>query len=179
MRDLLIEMAVRELSTQCKFADTAYSNILKKAPERLEVSFSSIHSFLSHCAMVSKLLWSKHLKSNIRNQTITQILEIMDTSKIRGRRFRNILEHYDEYLKKWIEEKGDNVNIFDFNVGSREAIRVGNGVNTIFVRHFDPATSTFTLIGKDLNLAELHNEVLVIKSKADNWLKNNTPWSGG
>lgn len=167
MRDLLIEMAIREISTQCNFADAAYSNILKKAPERLRTSFASIHSFLSHCAMVSKLLWSEYLKNNSKNQAIAQILEVADDSKIRKRHFRNILEHYDEYLKKWIKERGGNINILDFNTGPREMIKIGKGTNTIFVRHFDQTSFTFTLIDEELNLKELHGEILNIKSRAD------------
>lgn len=174
MRDLLTEMAVREVSTQCKFADVAYSNILKKAPERLKTSFSSIHSFLSHCAMVSKLLWSEHLKNNSKNQTIAQILEVENDSKIRKRHLRNILEHYDEYLKKWIKERGDNINILDFNTGPREMIKIRNCTNTIFVRHFDKTTFTSTLIDEKLNLKELHGEILNIKTRADDWIRDNT-----
>lgn len=171
MRDLLIEMAAREISMQCKFADAAYSNIFEKIPGNLRVSFSSIHSFLSHCAMVSKLLWSKHLEKNTKNEIIAQILEVPEDSKIKERYFRNVLEHYDKYLEKWIKEKGDDVNILDCNVGPQGAIKVANAV---FVRHFDPITSIFTLIDEDLNLAELYSESIVVKSKADSWIKNNT-----
>src|SRR4029450_10412601 len=54
-RDLWIEISIREISTQARFADGAYGNLDPKAAGT-ETVFYSIHSFLSHCAMVSKML---------------------------------------------------------------------------------------------------------------------------
>ena len=56
--DKTIEMGIREIWTQCRFAEISYSNIIDKSRRDVDTTFSSIHSFLSHCGIVSKLLWS-------------------------------------------------------------------------------------------------------------------------
>src|SRR3989344_2204649 len=55
-KDLWVEMSIREIWTQAHFAEIAYSHIDPKAASGNDAVFSSIHSFLSHCAMVSKML---------------------------------------------------------------------------------------------------------------------------
>ena len=65
---------------------------------------------------------------------------------------------------------GPSVNIMDFNIGPKKMFKVHNGV---YLRHYDPAIKIFTLIDQDLNLEELCNEIVSVKSKADNWVKTN------
>ncbi|MDP3445205.1 MAG: hypothetical protein Q8T08_20280, partial [Ignavibacteria bacterium] len=104
-RLLWIEMSIREIWTQCNFAEISYANIDKKSANRIDMTFSSIHSFLSHCTMVSKLLNGKdirHDKELLIIKNIGQILNINDNSLIHKRKFRNHLEHYDERLESWI-----------------------------------------------------------------------------
>jgi hypothetical protein len=55
-KDFWIEMSIREIWTQCHFAEIAFKNINTKAPYGTDPVFSSIHSFLSHCSNVSKML---------------------------------------------------------------------------------------------------------------------------
>jgi len=163
-------MGVREIWSQCRYAEIAYSNALNKSERDVAVTFSSIHSFLSHCGLISKLLWSRALAENIQSKNLANILLVPEDSKIRDLSFRNILEHYDKELKKWIREKGEDINIWDNNIGPIEAF---NFQNAIRVRHFDPTTSIYTLIDSDLNLQEVYTAVLDIKQKADDWVKIN------
>ena len=58
-KDFWIEMSIREIWTQAHFAELAYQNIDPKAAGGTDAVFSSIHSFLSHCAIVSKMLSAK------------------------------------------------------------------------------------------------------------------------
>ena len=170
MIDKTIEMGIREIWSQCRYAEIAYSNVLNKSERDVAVTFSSIHSFLSHCGLVSKLLWSTTLSENIQNKKLTEILLIEENSAIKERTFRDILEHYDTYLKKWIKEKGEDIAIWDNNIGPVEAFNFQNGIR---VRHFDPTTSTYTLIDSDLNLQNMYIAILDIKQKADDWVKIN------
>src|SRR3989344_2385565 len=96
---LWIEMSVREISTQAHFADISFSNIDVKAARNNDLVFSSIHSFLSHCAIISKLLKAQ---DDATSETIGGFLGIDDASVIHKRKFRNGLEHYDKELKEWI-----------------------------------------------------------------------------
>ena len=132
MNDMTLEMGIREIWSQCRYSEIAYVNAQDKSENDLAVTFSSIHSFLSHCGLVSKLLWSPALAKNSQSKTLADILVISTDSKIKDRRFRDILEHYDVYLKKWIDQKGPNIMIWDNNIGPAEAFNFNNGIR---VRH--------------------------------------------
>jgi len=163
-KDFWIEMSIREISTQSHFAELAYRNIDPKVQKGTDAVFSSIHSFLSHCAMVSKLLKSCDEKM----KSIGDILKISESSIIHDRKFRNSLEHYDERLKSWIREKGVNANIGTYNIGPKSMIRIPN---MVFVSHYDPTNTTFTFVNEDFDLGQLFEEVQRIKELADNWVQ--------
>ncbi len=163
-RDLWIEMSVREISTQAMFAALAYGNINPKASRGTDLVFSSIHSFLSHCAMVSKLLNGQ--SDEKPKCKIADILNI-PSSPIHKAKFRNRLEHYDKELKAWIKKYGTDVSIGTYNIGPKRAIQVPN---LIHISHYDPHTDIFTLVNEDLNLGKLHQEAIHIKDIADHWI---------
>lgn len=164
-------MAIREISTQCTFAEISYGNINNKTKRNLPVVFSSIHSFLSHCANVTQFLWSPNIK-NEDSQQIASILNISESYKIKNTNIRNSLEHYDDRLKKWVEENKNIVMIHDYKIGLKEEINLPE--NSILVRHYDPEKSIFTMLEEDQNVDELFSEVIEIRSKADEWIADNT-----
>lgn len=166
-KDLWIEMSIREISTQAHFAKLSYGHIDPKAAVGTDLVFSSIHSFLSHCAMVSKMLKAKDDGSP--RVSIGQTLRVSDESLIHIRKFRNNLEHYDRELKSWIRRHGVNSKIGTYNIGPREDIQIAN---TVIVSHYDPNTKMFTFVNEDFDLAALFNEVVRIKSLADVWVAN-------
>lgn len=161
-------MSIREIWTQANFAEITYKNIDPKATRGNDAVFSSIHSFLSHCAMVSKML--KAYDEISPSKTIGDILGISVGSIIHRRKFRNCLEHYDKELKKWIKGKGTNVNIGTYNIGPKSAIQIPN---MIFVSHYDPNNKNFTFVNEDFDLEALFMEVKRIKNISDVWVKNN------
>ncbi len=161
--DFWVEMSIREIWTQCHFAERAFANLDPKASVNNDIVFSWIHSFLSHCALVSKLL-----KATGDSVNIGSVLWVSYDSTIHNRKFRNHLEHYDERLKKWIRKKGKNGNIGTYNIGPKGAFNIPN---MIFVSHYDPDTSTFTFVDEDLALDGLHEEIRAIKTKAETWVE--------
>ncbi len=161
--DFWIEMSIREISTQCHFAESAFGNIYPKSSTNTDIVFSSIHSFLSHTALVSKLL-----KATGESVSIGGMLGVSDASAIHNRLFRNHLEHYDERLKEWIREKGCNAVIGTYNCGPKSSF---GAPNMVFVSHYNPASLTFTFVDEDLNLGEMHKEIKRIKKIADTWVK--------
>lgn len=199
LHDKWIEMAIREVWTQCQFAHVAFSNINPKAAANTDVVFSSIHSFLSHCANVSKLLdareWPDQVLTRSRFRSlIKRILRALGLTRGNGgksmgeilgvprglaihkkRWFRNSLEHYDERLWTWLKGYGPDVSIFDYNVMPKSAIKVAPNLKHIWVRNYDPMTNTFTFTGKDLDISVMHKEILDIQRLADQWVKQNCP----
>lgn len=164
-RDLWIEMSIREISTQSLFASISYANIEPKAISSSDLVFSSIHSFLSHSAIISKML--KAQEDTNTTISIGTILGISENSLIHKRTFRNALEHYDKELKKWISQFDLNSPIGTYNIGPKAGYKIPG---MIFVSHYDPNTYTFTFINDDFDLRALYNEVMAIKESADNWV---------
>ncbi len=165
-KDFWIEMSIKEIWTQAHFAELAYKNINPKAIHPTDAVFSSIHSFLSHCAMVSKMLKAKFDQNS--TTSIGDVLVISVTSIIHNRKFRNSLEHYDRELKKWILDKGVNANIGTYNIGLKSMIQIPN---IVFISHYDPNNYTYTFVDEDTNLEILYQEALRIKNTADTWVK--------
>lgn len=165
-KDLWVEMSIREIWTQAHFAGLTYANIDRKAVGGTDGVFSSIHSFFSHCAMVSKMLKANYQKGS---KSIGDILGISDSSPIHNRKFRNSLEHYDKELKKWIKKKGACISIGTYNVGPKSMIKIPD---IVFISHYDPNNNTYTFVDEDINLTILHSEVINIKKMADKWVKS-------
>ena len=159
-------MSVREVWTQSHFAGIAHSHIDPKAERGTDLVFSSIHSFLSHAAMVSKMLLAK--SEDPSSKSIGDILGVPVTSLVHNRKFRNHLEHYDERLKQWIKKAVMGKAIGTYNIGPKSMIVIPN---MIFVSHYDPTNDTYTFVDEDFNLGELNTELVKINNLADQWVK--------
>ena len=165
-KDLWVEMSIREIYTQAHFAGIAYSHLNLKAVTGTDLVFSSIHSFLSHCAMISKML--KATDNENPPHSIGSVLGISQDSLIHSRVFRNHLEHYDERLQNWIQRFGASPNIGTYNIGSKSALSIPNFV---FVSHYDPNTQIFTFVNDDFNLGAMSVVAAQIKDTADDWVQ--------
>ena len=167
LRDKWIEMSIREISTQCKFASIAFDNLSKKGRESTDAAFSSAHSFLSHAANVSKLLKATDILSPNAGGVVGDILGVDEDTAIHDRKLRNHLEHYDERLQRWIAEQGPDANIGTYNIGPKAMIQIPG---LVFVTHYDPTTKTFTFVNEDFDLAMLDGEIRRIHTTADAWV---------
>ena len=58
MDDYIVMQASREIGIQILLAKRAFKNIEIKSEHDHLAALSSMHSFLTHCANISKLLWS-------------------------------------------------------------------------------------------------------------------------
>lgn len=168
--DLWVEMSIREISTQSLFAQMAYNN-LRSEKITTDVVFFSIHSFLSHTAIISKLLKAKNAFGN--NETmIGTILQHPIDSVVHKRTFRNHLDHYDERLREWIKKYGATVNIGTYNIGPKSMVQAIAGMTDfVYISHYDPATGVVTFVDDDFNLNLLSAEVSKIKILADTWVE--------
>ena len=165
-KDFWVEMSIHEVWTQAHFAEIAYSHIDPKVAVGNDAVFSSIHSFLSHCAMISKMLVANDDGNPAKS--IGSVLNIADNSMIHERKFRNHLEHFDERIKRWIGKFAAGANIGTYNIDPKSAIQIPG---MIFVSHYDPNTHTFTFIDEGFDLSRLYGEVKRIKGIAYEWIK--------
>lgn len=167
---LYSEMEIRK---QCMFAMAAFANITKKGEGETPITFSSIHSFLTHCANISKILWSpkpnpKHPGATLKEaigENVADRLHIGGSSPIKVKKYRDTLDHYDERIVKWVKEalirkeKHREVPIVDMTIGKKTI------ADALYLRHYDPETGIFTLMSEELNLKTLHDEVFEIEKK--------------
>ena len=166
VKDLWIEMAVSEICTQSKFALIAFNNIARGVTEHsTDIVFMCIHSFLAHCANISKMLKPDGKAKKKHLATIGGIMNISENSPIHQRNIRGHLEHYDERLKGWIEALPDGAIIGTYNIGSRKMLGP-----LFFVKHYDPTDRHFTFVNKDYDLQVLADEANRIGSIADSWV---------
>lgn len=172
LHDLWVEMSVREISTQCKFALIAWSNLDVKAVASNDVAFSSAHSFLAHAANVSKLLRADDIENPSVPDTIGKEMGISVDSIIHDRKLRNHLEHYDERLKSWLRAKGSSVMIGTYNLGPKNAIAIPGFV---YVTHYDPLARMFTFVDEDFDLSAIAKELRNIQINADDWVEKRHP----
>lgn len=169
MRSLLTEMTIREVSTQCTFAIKAYDNINAKAGNT-DVVFSSIHSFLSHCRNIWRLLENTKLSQDVQPKTIRELLSVSKSSPLGNTGLRNMLEHYDKELYKWIKGMAGTSLIRDFNVFPNDTITAPDG--SVWLRHYDPDKDEFSMLGTALRLGPMAEESKRIRQQADTWVKS-------
>lgn len=165
--------AVMEIRKQCMFAIAAFNNITKKGEGETPLTFSSIHSFLTHSANISKVLWSPKPNPKYPGETLKEVigqdvadrLRIGGSSPIKDMKVRDGLDHYDARIAKWVKEavernkNGNVIPIVDIAIGKK------NIPNALYLRHYDPETGVFTFMGEELNLKNLHDEVLMIEDR--------------
>jgi len=174
-REKWVEMSIREVWTQCKFALIAYNILLSEGASSTDATFFAAHSFLSHAANVSKLLKTKDIDPPNHNNVIGDELNIDVTSIIHNRDLRNHLEHYDERLQLWILAKGPGANIGTYNVGNKSMIQIPG---MVFVTHYDPASQTFTFVDEDYNLKLISEEIRRVQEMADDWVTRSVSQNG-
>lgn len=100
--DFWVHMSVLEIRAQAQFAKMTYKNIKKKLGTGDEWAvFSSIHSFLSHCAMISKMLQAKG-----PTRSIEQVLDFPANS---------IINFYDSFTRifTFVDEDFDLAALFE------------------------------------------------------------------
>ena len=197
-KDFWIEMSIREIWTQSHFAEIAFRNIDPKVAKGTDGVFSSIHSFLSHCANVSKMLKAIEQPSskNLGDFTLRELY------KTPGRFFSVIWSKMFNATGPPPMSIGDILGVPDSSVVHKRGFRnnlehydsrlkawirrygpnasVGTynvGPKTMLppqviqISHYDPDTSTFTFVNRDFNLRDLYNEVVWIKGIADAWVQ--------
>ena len=176
MDDQLLQLLIREIRLQCRFALFAYNDLQEALrPLDIERAFFFVHAFLSHAANVSKLLWPSRSASKVRGERLRSELSIINGSPIELRSFRNHLEHYDERLEDWASSS-QRRNIVDMNVMPRTAIfGVDEGD---FHRNLNPQNMEFYFRGEGYDLPSVARELETIENTAKKWLSNHNPWGG-
>jgi hypothetical protein len=95
-----------EIATHCSAALTSYPFIKELASDsqshRSGDIWFLIQSFLTHSAMVSKILAPPKKNENWRGKVLRMYLEVAEDSEILSRYSRDNLEHLDERITRWV-----------------------------------------------------------------------------
>ena len=116
----------QEVKTQCISALFALEQVDQKLDElqqspkpggtRLPNSevFRALHSFLTHCANISRLLFPGQRRNNQtrrRGKMLCDALDVDENSPIADRSLRDHLEHYDERLDRWARRASKSATV--------------------------------------------------------------------
>jgi hypothetical protein len=166
----IVEIAIREISTYCSFADTAYKGIDRSGRQSAEATYFFVHSLLAHCATVSRLLWSPELADYAGGRPLAQLIGVPSDYHLDEDTVREILDRYDHRLARGLAAKGEVAKVLDFNIGDRDAFEEEL---SIFLRHYDPTVDILTIMEEEINLYRIFTELADIKTRADAWLEAN------
>lgn len=147
----------REVETQIEFALRSWDAFIaaEDQDELIEI-FLYLHHFLSHAAMVDKILTPP--KGTDREKILSGHINLSGIDLKPFRKLRNHLEHFDERLDKWISEFHGHA-FFDMNL-----ITETKGFpQTAFLRALDAHHYKFQ--GEDYNLDQLHESLLAIRQR--------------
>ena len=173
LQNYVAMQAQREIGVQVLFALAAFENITKKGEGNIILTFSSIHSFLTHCANISKLLWSppKATSGTIRSEIGQDLADAIGTPVLpllKDKSFRDDLDHYDERMLRWIKEEypkhqngdADRRPVSDLTIGDKNQ---KGGQNALHLRNYNPDTKIYTYAERDLDLGALRDELLELQ----------------
>lgn len=164
-------MYVREVATQCKFAQMAMAdlrNTLNRKPVNVTRIFYSIHAFLIFVANLSKLLFPSK-KDEDRGAELRHTLNVPLNSPIRAREFRNHYEHYDTRLDRWARSRP--TLMIDMNVAPGPISSVTGVPHRSFMRNFDSLNYELSFHGETYDLLNTEVAVIRILKEAKSFLK--------
>jgi hypothetical protein len=171
MESFALEVYVREVVTQCKFAQMAMvdlRNTLNRKPVDVTRVFYSVHVFLMFVANLSKLLFPGK-KDEDRGAELRRTLNVPLNSPIRAREFRNHYEHYDTRLDRWARSRP--TLMIDMNVLSGPISSVTGVPHRSFMRNFDSLNYNLSFHGETYGLLNTEVATNRILKEAKSFLK--------
>lgn len=178
----LSRIQLQVLSSDAQYHPQVYAG----QPEALNGrAFLLAHSFLTHVANVSKILWPPELGfgRRARSHPLTQpergeranalrrVLGVQESSRLRVRSIRDSLEHFDERLETWcLKGAGRNLDMIDMN---RSAFGFSSTdlppIGDISLRNLQWQPLTFTFLGENVNLEKMADELVPLHEAARSW----------
>lgn len=183
-----------ELQVQCGFALDAFEaveraldeyattdpNTAKAWPSR-DAVFRNLHSFLTHAANVSKMLWPalpnqrKHESPEAYQERISKLARYKrglflrealgrdDSSPLISRELRDHLDHFDQRLDTWSADEGRRHYLQNYIGDARKRTSIKRGHQ---MRSFDPERKVFGFRGEEFELAVILPELRDIKLRS-------------
>lgn len=160
----MIDYFIIEIKKQCEYVQISLNYLDNSIKNCLpaEYTFYCLHNLFNNLGNISKILYPKS-GYRARGKELRELLNIkkdtqFDFDKDRNalRKYRNIMEHYDEYFEDWYK-KGDNSIIIDGNVGPINMVKI-EGIKTKYLRHFSPNEYKFIFLDDEYDLKPVIRE---------------------
>lgn len=162
--EYMIEHFIGELENQCKYVFVSM-DILEDALSTYKDTFMvfyALHNTFTALGNISKILFPKK-GYEARGAKLRSILNVgnnsqfhFNTSRNVVRKYRNILEHYDEKFESWFKESYSGT-IIDNNVGDKEIIPMIRK-DAKCLRHYDNIRNTFIFLDEEYDIKPVINE---------------------
>lgn len=166
----MIECFFSEIKNQCEYVFMSVdllNNSLKSGPANF--TFYALQNMFTALGNISKILYPTKNYRN-RGKVLRERLGIKDESQFFyndklevARKYRNILEHYDEYFEDWYRE-GENNYIIDGNVGPKDMIKIENQ-SIKYLRHYDSQYHKFIFLDNEYNIIPVIEETKELYEK--------------
>ena len=155
----LVEVLLSEIKNQCEMVRTAVEGINNFQNEEDVPSrhlWFNVQGLLVATANISKILWNYSRDEIEEVSYLKGLLNLSDNSKIKSRFFRNLFEHYDEYLIDWGSNSGSR-SIATSNIMPKE-MRLTFPV---------PIENTFKTYYSDINTVAFQNREYALQPVID------------
>lgn len=174
----MIECFLGEIKRQCEYVFTSV-NILNDSlgsNGNAQGVFYALQNMFTSLGNISKILYPT-VNYRARGCALRDKLEIKEDTQFFykadsevARKYRNILEHYDEYFEDWYRNEENNI-ICECNVGPRNMIMIGDKPDKT-LRHYDNVTHSFIFLDDEYSLLpvireteEIYNKILEIEGE--------------
>ena len=125
-------------------------------------SWQAVDTILSSGMVLSILLWpsARSQEVRVRGDQLRQALGVDEASPLKSRTVRHCIEHFDERLDGWLVEHGGEEIDCDFVITCDD----DSVPNVPLVRRMDPRTWIVRLLGDEIDLRSLLQEVNRLKA---------------
>lgn len=183
------KLFIDELKTQVEFALMSVKEVNNFLIALDSGRFDEASSFwynaqnlIVYSGNISKILWGIYKKGDAY-QNINKIrraerkelrnkLKVTEQSVLRSRFLRNALEHVDEKLEEFTENRQSI--ILNKNFGPiRNMVQLGDDIYDISkeknLRHYDQNTKTFYFYGENINLESLYKDIKKLEDSIEEY----------
>ncbi len=166
--DFIKGVYLDEIVRQCRYVERSWNALNQALRDKDQDGiWMSLQSLMVAAANVSKLLdpntGDKYKRD--RGNLLSSDLNVTASNKIRERKLRNHIEHFDERLDNWATNDGSFFGSF-FVGGDRLAVIDGQPAP---VHHrYDPSTTTYWFLQDSIEIGNLVEECRLISKSAIN-----------
>lgn len=159
---------ISEIITLCDDAVVAAAYINETLHQKpINLLFYHLRALVSSTALISQFLWpikTDERRARERGQSLRELLKLVDTSRLKSRKFRHHLAHFDERMDRWAAES-PNRNLARRIVGPRSMIGGSSIVAGDFIEHYVPSERIFIFRGDEFPVQDIVTDLIALRAR--------------